>query len=233
MDNIMIANKSIKPFVRIKPLSLVNYQPLFWLFMTGSVVGFVLEGLWVIIKAGHWENHSAVIWGPFCIIYGIGAVAAFLISQLFSGKHVLLQFGACFLSGALVEYFSSLFQELCFGSVSWDYSEHFLNIGGRVSLQMALVWGILGVLFMRFLFPILNWVFKKLNRKKSALLCGILTVFMVINLAVTSVVVIRWQRRLENILPGNSIERAIDYIYGDEKMERLYPNMCFIDLRQD
>jgi len=229
MDNIITANRGFKPSVRVKPLSLSNYQMLFWLFMTGSVVGFVLEGLWMIIKAGHWENHSAVIWGPFCIIYGIGAAAAFLLSQIFSGRHVLLQFGACFISGTLVEYFGSLFQEFFFGTISWDYSEHFLNIGGRVSLKMALVWGIFGVLFMRFLFPLLNRVFEKLNRKKGTLLCRILMVFMVLNLATTSVVLTRWHRRQENILPGNSIERAIDYIYGDEKMERLYPNMRFID----
>ena len=50
--------------------------------------------------------------------------------------------GAMFtVSGAAVEYFGSLFQELCFGSVSWDYSDHMLNLGGRVSLKMAFMWG--------------------------------------------------------------------------------------------
>jgi len=227
MDNIIVVNGAFKPSARAKSLSSIKYQTLFWLFMTGSVLGFVLEGLWCVIKTGHWEHHAATIWGPFCIIYGIGAVAAFLISQLLSGKHILLQFGAFFFSGALVEYFASLFQELCFGSVSWDYSEHFLNIGGRVSLQMALTWGILGVLFMRFLFPFLNRAFEKLNGKKGAQLCGILTVFMVINLAATSVVVTRWQSRLDGTSPNNSIERAIDYIYGNEKMDGLFPNMRF------
>lgn len=96
-------------------------------------------------------------------------------------------------------------------------------------MQMALTWGILGVLFMRFLFPLLKRAFEKLSRKKSALLCGILTVFMVINLAATSVVVKRWQRRMEKSPPNNRIEYAIDYIYGDEKMEWLFPNMWFIE----
>lgn len=233
MDNVIAENKSSWPNSRINPLGLINYQTLYWLFMVGSVLGFVLEGLWSFMTAGHWEHRSAVIWGPFCIIYGIGAVVAYLISQLLLGKHVLLRFGVFSLSGALVEYFSSLFQEICFGSVSWDYSDHFLNIGGRVSLQMALAWGILGVLFMRFLFPPLKRVFEKLNGKKGSLICGILTVFMVINLAATFVVVIRWQRRLDNAPPNNNIECTIDYIYGDEKMERLFPNMRFIESKQE
>ena len=233
MDGITVANRRFKSSTQIKPLGILNYQTLFWLFMVGSVLGFVLEGLWSMIKVGHWEHHAAVIWGPFCIIYGTGAVVSFLTSQLLSGKNLLLQFGACFLSGALVEYFFSLFQELFFGSVSWDYSKHFLNIGGRVSLKMALIWGMLGVLFVRFLFPPLKQSFEKLNGKKGALLCGILTVFMILNLAATSVVVTRWQRRQENIQPNNGIERAADYIYGDEKMEWMFPNMRFVYSEQD
>lgn len=231
MDNTVVANIDFKPAAQAKLRGLLNYQTLFWLFMTGSVFGFVLEGLWSIIKVGHWERHAAVLWGPFCIIYGIGAAAAFLISEIFSGKNLPLQFGVCFLSGAVVEYFGSFFQELCFGSVSWDYSEHFLNIGGRVSLQMALAWGILGVLFIRFLSPLLNRAFAKMNGKKSVLFCGILSIFMTLNLAATSVAVTRWQERQESIPPGNSIERAADYIYGDEKMEQLFSNMRFRNIR--
>lgn len=227
MDSIMVENRAFKSCSRVKPLSSIKYQSLFWLFMTGSILGFVLEGLWRVINTGHWEHHAATIWGPFCIIYGIGAVAAFLISQLLSDTHILLQFGAFFFSGAFVEYLSSLFQEICFGSVSWDYSNHILNIGGRISLQMALIWGILGVFFMRFLFPALKKLLEKLNRKNGSLICVVLTVFMVINLAATSVAISRWHTRKEGTAPQNSLERVIDYIYGNEKMERLFPNMRF------
>lgn len=110
----------------------IRYSTLFWLFMLGSVVGFILEGLWCILLQGHWEHHSATVWGPFCIIYGIGAVAVYLLSVVLKNQNLLVQFAAFTVSGAAVEYFGSLFQELCFGSVSWDYSEHILNLGGRV-----------------------------------------------------------------------------------------------------
>ena len=118
-----------------------DYATLFWLFMFGSVAGFVLEGLWCVITDGHWESHTATVWGPFCIIYGIGAVAVCLLSGLLREKSLPVQFAAFSASGAAVEFFGSLFQELCFGSVSWDYSGHLLNLGGRVSLKMALMWG--------------------------------------------------------------------------------------------
>lgn len=119
----------------------IRYSTLFWLFMLGSVAGFVLEGLWCVLCKGHWEHHSATVWGPFCLIYGIGAVAVYLLSVVLKSKNLLVQFGVFTVYGAAVEYFGSLFQELCFGSVSWDYSEHMLNLGGRVSLKMAFMWG--------------------------------------------------------------------------------------------
>ncbi|MBQ8345061.1 MAG: hypothetical protein IJY42_02210, partial [Clostridia bacterium] len=45
----------------------VTYLDLFWLFLFGSVLGFLLEGVWSIFKRGQWDNHSATVWGPFCI----------------------------------------------------------------------------------------------------------------------------------------------------------------------
>lgn len=229
MQSSLGAHMNFKSAGRVKPLSVLKYQTLFWLFMTGSVIGFVLEGLWSTVLLGHWEHHAAVIWGPFCIIYGIGAVAVFVISHLLSGKNLILQFTVYFISGALVEYFGSLFQEMIFGSVSWDYSEHFLNIDGRVSLQMALIWGVLGILFMRLLFPVFVKLIGKLNKKRGLALCGILTLVMALNLLVTSVVISRWQDRLQGFPPENSVELLIDNTYGNERMNRLFPNMRFVN----
>ena len=131
----------------------VSYASLFWLFLIGSVTGFVLEGLWCIVRKGHWESRTATVWGPFCVIYGVGAVAVDLLAVLLRGRHPVQQFLAFSASGAAVEYFGSLFQERCFGTFSWDYSQDFLNLGGRVSLQTALVWGALGLLFVWLAFP--------------------------------------------------------------------------------
>ena len=35
----------------------VSYASLFWLFLIGSVTGFVLEGLWCIVRRSYiWKN---------------------------------------------------------------------------------------------------------------------------------------------------------------------------------
>lgn len=129
------------------------YAELFYLFLVGSVCGFILEGLWCVLKKGAWESHTATVWGPFCIIYGIGAVLIYLLSGPLAKKPLLIQFLAFSAAGSVVEYFTSLLQEMCFGSTSWDYSSQFLNLDGRVSLKMSLIWGVLGISFMRWVFP--------------------------------------------------------------------------------
>lgn len=177
---------------------------------------------------GHWENHSATVWGPFCIIYGIGAAAVSLLSILLKGRVLPVRFLAFSAAGAAAEYFASLFQELCFGSVSWDYSGHFLNLGGRVSLKMSLIWGVLGIAFARLIFPLLTRLFAKMQGKGWRTASTILTVFMAVDLAVTAAAVARWRSRITDGSPSDSkVIQFLDTAYDDETMSRLFPNMNF------
>ena len=203
-----------------------TYSALFWLFLFGSIAGFLFEGVWCVFRKGYWENHSALVWGPFCIVYGIGAVAVYLLSGCLKKKWPL-QFLAFSLSGGMVEYFTGLFQELVFGSVSWDYSKHWLNIGGRVSLKMALLWGVLGILFAHFIYPYLNRLLNKCRGRISKVACIILTVFMAANLLVSSVAVLRWRERTNDMPPSNKVEEILDQFYDNETMKEIYNNMRF------
>lgn len=206
---------------------LCSYQTLFVLFIFGSMAGFLIEGVCHIFKAGFWENHSAVVWGPFCIIYGIGAVAVYLLSCGLSRCGLFLSFVAFTLSGAAIEYFTSLIQEMWLGSASWDYSDHFLNIGGRVSLQMALFWGVLGLLFVWFLYPPLQYVLGRIHGKWLNRACVVLSVFMAVNLLVTAAALTRWTARQNGEQASTSIELALDRHFDDATMTDLFPNMTF------
>lgn len=205
----------------------INYQTLFWLFMLGSIAGFLVEGVCHIFKAGFWENHSAVVWGPFCIIYGVGAIAVYVLSCGLLTQGRFQKFSVFALSGAIIEYFASLFQEICFGSVSWDYHDHFMNIGGRVSLQMALFWGVLGLLFMESIFPVVNHALFRMQGRGLTVACTVLSIFMAINLIVSIAAVSRWRQRQNDIPSTSTIGTTLDGYFSDEVMTRLYPNMRF------
>ena len=208
-------------------LQKLRFSAVVFLFFFGSIIGFILEGLWCILKRGHWENHSATVFGPFCVIYGFGMVAFYLLSLFTNRKNLFIQLILSGLVGSGLEYIASLFQEKLFGSTSWDYSGHAFNLGGRISLKMTVVWGLLGVAFVRFVFPLIERLMPLSEYKAVNVLGIIMAVFMAINLLVSSAAVSRWQSRTFGVEPKNRIEKRIDKVYCDEKMKKLYPNMVF------
>lgn len=227
MDCAVMAS-SVKSAKEYTAESRITYGSLFWLFLFGSVAGFILEGLWCILKKGAWESHPATVWGPFCIIYGFGSAAVYLIATAMKGKRPLCQFILFSTAGAAVEYFGSLFQETVFGSRSWDYSSQFMNIDGRVSLRMTVIWGILGIAFVRLAFPSLVRFLKKTEGRSRRMACLVLSVFMAVDLLVSAAAVMRWKDRLtDNTSPANAFEQFLDETYHDDAMEKIYPNMKF------
>ena len=204
-----------------------EYTELFWVFFFGSILGFIIEGLWNIVLFGEWVDHSATVVGPFCIVYGVGAVAAFLVARVLPRRSIVLQFVAFAVVGGAVEYFTSLFQERTFGSVSWDYSSHTLNLGGRVSGQMALIWGFLGMLFVGLLYPTLRRLLHRMHTLRWQVFCVACSVFMALNLAISAAAIFRWRERAEAIPPSNKWEMYLDTTYPDSLMEHVYCDMRF------
>ena len=205
----------------------VTFQMMFWLFIIGSLIGFFLEGIWHIMRKGSWESHPATVWGPFCIIYGFGAVLLYLVSIPLKNKLPIVRFLVYAFVGGAVEYVGSLFQELAFGTVSWDYSGHFLNIGGRVSLKMTALWGLLGLLFFKYLFPAFTQLLCRIDGTVWNVACIILAIFMAVDLAVTSCALIRWRARQNDDMPDNATECFLDEHFSDAFMEKRFPNMHF------
>ena len=206
----------------------LSFPTLLWLFVTGSLAGFVMEGVWHMLHTGVWGFRVATLWGPFCIIYGAGAVVMYLIALRVEGKRLLRQFFAFALAGSTVEYLSSLFQETVFGTVSWNYSHHPFNLGGRISLRMTLLWGLLGMALMYLLLPVLLSLFNRLQLEKHPLLYRSVAVLMCVNLLWTGIALLRWQERTNTAAPAdNAVEAWLDDRWPDERMQERFPNMVF------
>ena len=154
----------------------------------------------------------------------------YAVSSPLKNKNIFLLFLIFAISGSVLEFLASLFQELVFGSVSWNYKKQFLNISGRVSLKMTVVWGILGVLFVKIFYPLFTFLFSKMQGPVWIFTCVILTVFMVANLLLTSVAVLRWGERVkDNSPPSNIVEEFFDENYDNDKMTYIFTNMKFVE----
>ena len=85
--------------------------------------------------------------GPWCPIYGFGAV---FISLLLSrhAEDPLAVFGLAILICGILEYSASYMLEKIFHARWWDYSTKKFNLNGRVCADTLLPFGLLGLLLV-------------------------------------------------------------------------------------
>lgn len=164
-----------------------------WLFVIGSVVGYITETLYLLIKAGIFESRQGLLYGPFSQIYGIGSIIlAFLLLPLKERGKLWLFFGSGIVGG-LFEAACSLVQEKVFRTVSWIYTKDMFPLfGGRTSLLYILYWSILGYTYIQYIYPRIISMVNKIPRKLFNKLTFIIFVFMTINIVISAMVVYRW-----------------------------------------
>ncbi len=205
----------------------MSFYKLALVFILGSFAGVVVETLWCLLRHGYFESRNGVVWGPFAPLYGLGATALTLALYRFRNRGKWLSFAGGFLVGTVVEYVCSWWQEWAFGSRSWDYSNMPFNLNGRVCLLYSLFWGVLGVLWIKDIYPRMSKWILRLPRKPGIVITWALTIFMAVNCAVSGLAVLRWSERVQGLPPDNAYEAFMDNRFPDERMEGIWANMDF------
>ena len=202
-------------------------------FIIGSFAGVVVETLWCLLRHGCFESRNGVVWGPFSPLYGLGAVALTLSLYRFRNRGPYPSFIGGFVIGSVVEYICSWWQEWAFGSRSWDYSGMPFNINGRVCLLYSVFWGILGVFWIKDIYPRMSkWILKLPNRSGKMITCA-LTIFMAVNCLVSGLAVLRWSERLKGIPADSACEVFLDQRFPDERLSAIYANMDFSSIQSN
>ena len=120
-------------------------------FFAYSILGWACECLYCGIPARRFINRG-FLEGPYCPIYGCGALIVILVLDPLKGHPLLLFLGAMIFTSVL-EYVTSWLMEKLFHSKWWDYSERPFNINGRVCLLNSLLFGIMGLAVMYVVHP--------------------------------------------------------------------------------
>lgn len=201
-----------------------GFYKLFWLFLIGAVLGDLVETVFCRLTAGVWMSRSSLVWGPFSIVWGlaIATATALLYKDREKADRHLFFIGTVL--GGAYEYVCSVFTELVFGTVFWDYSEIPFNLGGRINLLYCFFWGIAAVIWIKGLYPFFSGWIEKIPVLWGYILTWVLVVFMASNIVVSSMALIRYDRRSEGMQADNVIEKLLDEHFDDERMERIYPN---------
>lgn len=219
-----IENESDKPFAYG-----ICFSKLFWLFMIGNVLGFILETLWCLMTTHRFELRVGVVFGPFIPVYGFGAVVITLcLYRLYKARDLKL-FLISAVIGAAFEYLCSLFQEVAFGTVSWEYTGTTLSIGGRTNLEFALCWGLLGLVWIKDLYPRVSKWIEKMPKKTGGILTAAVCVFIVADMAISSAAVARQTERRHEIPADSYMDQIMDRVFTDDILKIIYPNMRHVE----
>lgn len=205
------------------------WDKLIWVFLICALLGDMIEMVFCRVTGGTWMSRSSVLYGPFSVVWGFGAVVLTVTLQRLAGKDDRHVFLAGFVIGGVYEYMCSVFTELVFGTVFWDYSHMPLNIGGRTNVLYCFFWGILSVVWIKMIYPRLSDFIEKVPAVAGKIITWYIIVLMLCDALLTGAVMIRYNLRPLMPEASNPVTQWIDAHYDDAFMEHRWPNMKRID----
>jgi len=193
-------------------------------FIIYSLLGYIVEVLYGLITKGVIESRQSFLYGPFCGIYGLGAILMVLPFKKYSKANKLEIFFGSAIIGCVVEYFISWFGETFMQIKWWDYSNYFLNINGRVCLYFGIFWGILGIWLIKRLNPRVDEIIDRLKSKipnfKRKSIVSLANVFLLVDCLITVQALDYYKTRvvIENNIP------VVNFEYYKERYDEIYSN---------
>ena len=214
----------------------LNFFNLFWVFFVCSIGGLLIELFWqmVFVEPGVYQDRAGLLFGPFSPIYGVGAVLLTIaLNRLYDNNPVLIFLASAVIGGAF-EWFVSWFMEMGFGATAWDYSEATIFgypdpiaalCDGRASTKMSLLWGLLGLAWIKLCLPYLLKLINMIPWKWRYSITAVVSAFMLVDAIMTLQSLDCWFERVS----GQPIETDVQVYYAehfdDEYMENRFQTM--------
>lgn len=125
---------------------------LFLLFMTGTILGWVVELLWrrFFGLARRWIN-PGFFNGPWLPLYGFGTIILYFISGI--QISIFLKSVTFFFGLTLLEYITGLFFLNIYNLRLWNYSNNKWNIKGVICPFYSILWTLMGLFFYYIIYP--------------------------------------------------------------------------------
>lgn len=199
------------------------------LFFIAAFLGDLVETVWCRFALGSWMSRSSVVWGPFSVVWGLGIAGATMLLYRYRDRSDRYIFMAGTFLGGAYEYLCSVFSEIVFGKVFWDYSDIPFNLGGRINLLYCFFWGIAAVVWLKLLYPVISGWIEKIPMKIGKILTGILIVFMCCNMIVSIMALVRSDQRAHGVKATYSWQQTMDERFDDARLQRIYPNALKVE----
>ena len=210
--------------------NLIMQDKIIFYFIIYSFFGWCLESVYktIIFKK---VTNSGFLYGPFCPMYGIGAVMMIAASNL--SDNILVIFLLGFIIFTLWEYLVAVVLEKLFKTKYWDYSHLKFNFQGRICLKNSIYWGILGVLLVFVIQPVVenltNAIPENVLFYLNIAICLIIFVDAIVTI-VKKMVIDKKIRKLFEI--GETIKEKIEEFKSEINPEKLTELKSIIDSKK-
>lgn len=156
------------------------YMNIINLFLAFSILGNIFERIVMhFIDSSYVSGFMGTIFTP---IYGIAILIILFIHSKVKIKNkvikLLLEFVLFSIILSLIELLGGILIETIFNKIYWNYDSLKFNIGKYISLETALIWGIVSLITLYLIYPI----YKKIEKYIPKFLTIIIGIFFIINL---------------------------------------------------
>ena len=210
---------------------------IFFLFIIVSFIGWIVEIVYTFIEKREITNRGFLL-GPYCPIYGIGALFILFTLQKYKND-IFALFIMSVLIATTLEYITSYIMEKIFRARWWDYSHLPFNLNGRVCLLNSVLFGVGALLFLDILYPFLYYILKNIPPIIFYPIIILLFIIFIIDCIVSFNIIVKFKHTIESVqkdYTGEISERVKKVIMQKSYMFRrllfAFPNQIIIGIKK-
>lgn len=148
-------------------------------FIIYSILGWFVESVYMSF-CNHRLTNRGFAKGPFCPIYGFGAVIGYLVLNPLSGHYVTLYLTGAFLATTF-EYLVGIMMQKLLGEVWWDYTEKPMNYKGIICLESTIAWGFYAIIITMFLHERVLHLIDAMDMAYGRILCIVILAIVTVD----------------------------------------------------
>lgn len=151
-------------------------------FVLYSMLGWLVESIYMSF-CNHKITNRGFGKGPFCPIYGFGAVACYLLLSPLKGHYIALYIIGAILA-TVFEFIVGKGMIKFLGELWWDYNDKPFNYKGIICLESTIAWGFYAIGIIQFVNAMIYWVIDKIDYRMGIRLVVTALVLVVIDYAI-------------------------------------------------
>ena len=195
------------------------------IFVVASVLGLILETVYMYALYGVVESRVGLVWGPFSPLYGFGAVLLTAVLWPLRNQPTWMIFVISAGIGGILEQIAGWGMETVMHAWSWSYLHFPDHITQWVAWRFLIMWGVLGLAWCKLIMPEMLFRIGEPTTRRQAVVAGLLTAFIALDVSITVMCFYRAGKRQEGIPPQNVFEEYIDRHFGDDFISDTFENI--------